>query len=180
MAGPQLDLRSSADLMARHRFIEHELFVLTGHWSVEAAVTSPSDGVAEFFSVQSANHGWRLGEWEDRSPTSVDPRPDPDHAGWVEALEQARALGDNRSKLACWAHVLAPVLAGSYRRHLGRAARVADAGAIRWLRMAESDVLDGVAAAGSMLLSSDLGPTDGPEVDVQAVAEVLRTLVVRP
>ncbi|MEZ5237737.1 MAG: NAD+ synthase [Microthrixaceae bacterium] len=148
--GGFLDLASSSEQIAVHRFVERALFELVGRWSLEAASSGPA-AAAEFFSVQSANHAWRLEQWVQRSPRSLVHDEGPGSTGWAEALGRAGALDDHRLRLVVHAQVLAPCLAARYRRHGASAGAAADGGVLRWLGIAHRDVLEAVSRGSELL-----------------------------
>lgn len=141
---PHLGLIGTAGLIGGHRYVEQGLFVLTGRWSVEATAGPDPTGIADFFATQSAIHGWRLAEWEKRSPRSVGVSDAVEPTGWSRAFGIADSAATATARLACWYQVLGVHLAARYRRHLALSAHVADAGVARWLAIAQRDVLDGV------------------------------------
>lgn len=156
--------------------MERGLFVLTGRWSVDASIDTDPIGSADFFATQSAVHGWRLGEWEQRSPRSVGVPEATDMAGWSRAFGIAESADSATARLACWYQVLAVHLAARYRRHLMLTSDVADAGVARWLGIAQRDVLDGVVrgatiSAGSVV-SAGPGPSAAEVADVVAACLV--------
>lgn len=176
-AGVSLRLVEGAELIGVHRFVERELFGLTGRWSMEAATDPHTAAIAEFLAAQSAVHAWRLAEWEQRSPRSVEVPVGAGATGWSEALSAAEAAPSSMAKLACWCHVIAVGLSARYRRHRLLTAPVADAGIQRWLAIAESDVLDAMVSGEAVLGDATTRTaTDSVEVGA-AVARCLRPLL---
>lgn len=168
---PQLGLMGGAALIGDHRLVEHRLFVLTGRWSVEAAAGPDRYGVADFLAMQSAIHGWRLAEWERRSPGAVGLPEVREPTGWDRAFAIADSATTARGRLACWYQVLAVHLAARYRRHRAMTSPVSDAGVERWLDIAQRDVLDGVAQ-GATVAARRGGPDDSGR-SAGEVAEVV-------
>jgi hypothetical protein len=159
---PYLDLIRTADLIGGHRSVEHGLFVLTGRWSVDVAAGPDPPGIADFFATQSAIHGWRLAEWEKRSPRSVDVTETAEPSGWTRALEVADSASAPTARLACWSQVLGIQLAARYRSHLALTSPVADAGLARWLDIVQRDVLDAVAQGASISIGSEVSADSDP------------------
>lgn len=164
---PHLGLIDTAELVGGHRLVEQRLFVLTGRWSVDAAAGSDPAGIAGFLATQSANHAWRLAEWEQRSPRSVDVPEPAEVTGWSQALDMADSTASVTARLACWSHVLAVHLAVRYSRHMALTSPVADAGLERWLGIAQRDVLDGVVQGAAISAESQAYANSG-----QSAAEV--------
>lgn len=182
-----LDLHTSAQWFGVHRFVERSLFELCGTWSTDhdAAPGDPEGAgrAAEYFAVQSANHGWRLAGWVDRSPASVAPEEGPADTDWRAGIEAARSCSDPLSRLAVHTHVLAPWLAGSYGTHEGLLGSAADGGVLRWLRICREDVLDAVTRGG-VVIDAVLAGRGDPPVDgydtggsAAAVGRVLAALM---
>jgi hypothetical protein len=163
-----LDLIGTADLIGGHRYVEHGLFVLTGRWSVDAAAGPDPVGIADFFATQSAIHGWRLAEWEQRSPRSVGVAEIADPSGWTRALEIADSAATPTARLACWSQVLGVHLAARYRSHLALTSPVADAGVARWLGIVQRDVLDAVAEGASISTGSEVSDPNPSAGEVAA------------
>lgn len=157
-----LSLVEGALLIGGHCRVEQRLFELTGRWSVDAAGGRDPLGLADFLATQSAIHGWRLAEWERRSPRSIGEPEAGDDTGWDLALGVADSIQTDRARLACWYQVLAVHLAARYRRHLAVTSRAADAGVARWLSIAQSDVLDGVAHGATVAARHDTSDDSGP------------------
>lgn len=187
-----LSLLDSVALVAGHRYLEAELFALTGRWSIEAAAPGVADdaassngaighdaidhggarAMAEFFASQSMIHAWRASEWERRLPRSVDVPAGLGVDGWDAALEAADSSQSPAARLACWSGVLAVQLAGRYRRHRRAGSRVADGGVLRWLDIATRDVLDAVAE-GADVLAVVASDGSGPAAVAQCLAHLL-------
>ncbi|MFV0318302.1 MAG: hypothetical protein ACK5O2_15245 [Microthrixaceae bacterium] len=143
-------LESLAASIGGHRFIERELFMFTGKWSVEPAADPVGAACAVFLATQSELHAWRLAEWETRSPRSVDTlETAPD--GWADAMELTDRSGSIHARTACWVSVLAPQLASRYLEHRAQVTSPAGVGLSRWLDIAIHDVLRGVAEGGPVL-----------------------------
>lgn len=171
-----LGLVESSRLIGVHRGVEHGLFVLTGRWSVQVAVGPDPHGVADFFATQSAIHGWRLAEWERRSPSAAGAPESVDPTGWNQALAVADSAATTRARLACWYQVLAVHLAARYRRHLAMTSPLADGGEARWLGIAQGDVLDGVVQGAVLAARCEM--PDDPGRSAADVAEVVAACLV--
>lgn len=169
-------------LVGGHVWVERALFELCGAWSAgqDAATDEGAVGamdrsaeVAVFLAAQSAFHGWRADQWTARLPVSVDAEVRPPNGGWSAAVQRAADLASPGQRLAVWSLALQPMLVARYRRHRDRCGTAADAGLRRWLGLALTDCLDGVAGGTALL-----GETDVEHGAMMAVAVALEELLV--
>jgi len=138
--GAALPLGLAAALYGSYRWAERRLFELTGAWAAEATIPA----VAVHLDEVSAGHAWHADLWRDRLPV-LD--------GWdherltrpftqpsAELFEALGATGARTvERLSALYRVVLPRLLVTYRRHSRATAEVADAPAIRVLRLVRDD-----------------------------------------
>ncbi|MGH9087076.1 MAG: NAD+ synthase [Acidimicrobiales bacterium] len=170
-----LTLHQAAALIGAYRWVEEQLFAVTGRWSVEAAMTPA--GQVHLFEA-SRQHACHAELWAARLPlvAAVDhgalTRPLGSVLGPLLAALDGEA--DAVGRLAGLHRVVLAKLAATYRRHLARVVPVADRPVARVLRLALSD-LDGEQAAGATVLGPLLAGEGGDAAG--AVAERLEPLL---
>ena len=162
-SGDLLGLDESSRVVARHHWVESNLFTLLGGW---VATTSTPDAKL-LFDRHAGHHAWRARQWWDRLPVLADV----DRAALV-ALPGDRlsavfkALSDQEStasRLACTYRVLIPRLAVSYERHRASASAVADSSVLRTLEILARDVASDWLEGESVLegvVESDISSVD--------------------
>lgn len=176
-----LPLEVSAALVGSYRWMEHQLFVLTGGW-----VQEMGDVEARLhLDLVSGEHGWHAELWEQRLPVldrfdperltrPVGPAMAPLMAGLPPAIAAvAEASGAPGEVLALGAlyRVVVPRLVATYEHHLSHAVPSTDGPTIRILRMVLRDELESWQS-GERLVQRLLARVD----QVEAVAEVTRRL----
>jgi hypothetical protein len=138
--------------------MERRLFELTGTWAAE--VTVPEAQV--HFDVVSGQHAWHAELWAARLPVldGVDPealtRPSGPAVGPLfDALGEPTGTVE---RLAGLYRVVLPRLLVTYQRNLLLAAPVADAPAVRVLRLVRRDEIEAWEAGEALLQSLLAGP----------------------
>ncbi len=185
-----LPIFRAAEVQGAYRWVEHQLFELTGQWSSTAAVPA----VRVHFDQQSLAHAWHADLWADRLPMldGVDrealTRPSgPVLAALVTALaDGGRSPDDDPSvatdlrRLTALSRTVLPALVTEYRSHLGRTVAVAEQPTMRVLRLVADDdaaaVEAGEALQAALVADPDLATaadTSGATAFAATVAAVL-------
>lgn len=178
-----LPLRLAASLYGSYRWVEQQLFELTGAWAAEAWVPA----VAVHLDQVSAEHGWHAELWRDRLPV-IDgwdhgrlTRPlTPGLARLFEVLATAGGApgsdgGATAERLGALHRVVLPRLLVTYRRHLRMTAEVADGPVIRVLRLVRSDELESWEAGEGLL--EELATSTGGGATANGVQDRLETVL---
>lgn len=161
---PHLDLDRLAALVGGYRWLEHQLFELTGSWA--AGAEAPA--VQVHLDEASLQHAWHADLWADRVPvlSRIDPdqvvRPLPPACGdlvaaMAELTVDPGSYPDVR-RLAALYRVAVPRLVVTYEEHLGRTVPVSDGPVIRALRLTLRDEVESWQAGESLLQSLLAGP----------------------
>jgi hypothetical protein len=180
-----LPIFRAAEVQGAYRWVEHQLFELTGQWSSTAAVPA----VRVHFDQQSLAHAWHADLWADRLPMldGVDrqalTRPSgPILARLVAALADEGTRGDDASvatdvrRLTALSRVVLPSLVAEYRSHLGRAVAVADQPTMRVLRLVADDEAVAVGVGESLLSAILADPDLAPLADVAGASAFAASL----
>ncbi len=175
-SGELLGLEESSRVVARHHWVESNLFVLLGGW---VQTTSTPDAKL-LFDRQAGHHAWRAQQWWNRLPALADV----DRAAMValpgdHLAAVFKALSDEAStvsRLVCTYRVLIPRLAVSYERHRASVSAVADSSVLRTLeilaRDVSSDWLDGEAVL-ERVLGSGMPSVSGFDGEALSAANSL-------
>lgn len=180
-----LTLEQTAELIARHVLVEEKLFKLTGRWSADSGTTAASTGVAAksqaLFGAESAHHGWRADQWNQRRVRSIGgeladqshpSEPDPLSGAVEDLLSEDLAP---MARLAVWGHVLAPALAARYVGHRAALTPTADGGVDRWLGICITDLNRGSNEVLAALAENGYG--SGVEDAAESVGSAFRRIV---
>jgi hypothetical protein len=160
--GPKvaLTLTRSAELYGAYRWMERRLFELTGSWAAEAVEPE----VRLHLDVVSGQHAWHAELWEARLPMlDGTDREALTRPGGPVAEPLFGALSEPATtveRLAGLYRVVVPRLLVTYHRHLQRAAPVADAPAVRALRLVRRDEVESWEAGEHLLQELLAGPED--------------------
>ena len=154
-----LTLDESARRYGAYAWAERRLFELTGAW----AASEPTPAVRIHLDVVSGQHAWHAGLWWDRLPALASVEPEALVRPWGPVLPPAfdalAASSDTVERLAGLYRFVVPRLLVTYGDHLRRTAPVADAPAIRALRLVRRDETE-EWEVGEGLLQSVLARTD--------------------
>ncbi len=175
-SGALLGLEESSRVVARHHWVESNLFALLGGW---VQTTSTPDAKL-LFDRQAGHHAWRAQQWWNRLPVLADvdravlvALPGDRLATVFKALSEEEST---LSRLVCTYRVLIPRLAGAYERHRASVEAVADSSVLRTLeilaRDVSSDWLDGEVIL-ERVLESDIPSAGGYEGEALSAAYTL-------
>jgi hypothetical protein len=156
--GGALSLVRSAELYGGYRWIEQRIFELTGAWAAEPEIPEIQIHLDEV----SAEHAWHAELFFDRLPVLDWVNPDeltvpvgPAVGPLFDALA-GPSFASPVVRLGVLSRVVLPRLVTTYERHLGRARPVADAPAMRVLKLVLADER-AAAATGTALVAKAAG-----------------------
>lgn len=155
-----LTLAQAAERFGAYRWAEQRLFELTGAWAAEA--TSPEARI--HLDVVSGQHAWHAELWAARLPVldGTDREALTRPAGPVlgPLLDEVARTHGTVPRLAALYRVVVPRLLTTYGRHLRRTAPVADAPAVRALRLVRRDEIESWEAGEALLEHLVVGAGD--------------------